>query len=177
MIRDHRFPKGPEVYIFCRRSLPRFLFFSAVWIALTGADISSWAIGIPVVLLSTSLSLRLTPPSSFRISPVGTLYFIAFFLRQSFHGGFDVMRRALSARQLLNPGLVAYTTFLPQGLARIFFVNSISLLPGTLSAELNGNRVIIHTLDRDLPIWAGIQGLEYHVAVLMQISPERRKDP
>ncbi|MEA2115747.1 MAG: cation transporter, partial [Thermodesulfobacteriota bacterium] len=66
-------------------------------------------------------------------------------------------------------------TLLPEGSARIFFVNTISLLPGTLSADLNGNRVTIHTLDRGLPIWANIQGLEYHVAALMIISPEKEE--
>ena len=87
------------------------------------------------------------------------------------------MRRALSPRQLLNPGLVSYTTLLPEGTARIFFVNTISLLPGTLSADLDGNRVTIHTLDQSLPIWANIQRLEYHVGALMRISPEQKKNP
>ena len=87
------------------------------------------------------------------------------------------MRRALSFQQLLDPGLVSYATLLPEGSARIFFVNSISLLPGTLSAELQGNRVTIHTLDRGLPIWANIQKLEYHVAALMCISLKRKESP
>lgn len=87
----------------------------------------------------------------------------------------DVMRRALSFHQLLDPGLVSYTTFLPEGTARILFINTISLLPGTLSAELHGNRVIIHTLDRGLPIWANIQGLEYHIAALMRIPSEKKE--
>jgi multicomponent Na+:H+ antiporter subunit E len=87
------------------------------------------------------------------------------------------MRRALSSRQMLDPGLVSYTTLLPQGSARIFFVNAISLLPGTLSADLEGNCVTIHTIDRKLPTWANIQGLEYHVAALMGVTVEIEKKP
>ncbi len=83
------------------------------------------------------------------------------------------MRRALSFQQLLDPALVSYTTLLPEGSARIFFVNTISLLPGTLSAELRGNQVTIHTLDQGLPIWANIQRLEYHVAMMMNNKDER----
>ena len=177
MIRDHRFPRGPDVYNFCRRSFPRIFILATIWIILTGADISSWVVGVPTILITAGLSLRLTPPSSLRISLTGALHFTVFFLRQSFLGGIDVMRRALSPRQLLNPGLVPYTTFLPEGPARIFFVNIISLLPGTLSAELDGNHLTIHTLDRDQPIWAGIQSLEYHVAIMMRISPGKTKSP
>jgi multicomponent Na+:H+ antiporter subunit E len=161
---------------FNRRFFLRILFFSSVWFALTGVDITSWVVGVPAVLIASGLSLMLAPPSQYRISLVGVCRFIPFFLRQSLHGGIDVMRRALSFRQLLDPGLVSYTTFLPEGSARILFANTISLLPGTLSAELDGNSVTIHTLDRGLPIWANIQGLEYHIAALMRISPEKRKN-
>ncbi len=158
---------------FNRRFFLRILFFSSVWFILTGVDTTSWMVGVPAVLIASGLSLMLAPPSQYQISLAGVFRFIPFFLRQSLHGGIDVMRRALSFRQLLDPGLVSYTTFLPEGSARILFANTISLLPGTLSAELHGNSVTIHTLDRGLPIWANIQGLEYHIAALMRISPEK----
>ena len=177
MRKDGRSSINHTLSNFARRSLIHFVVFSSLWYVFVGSDKASWIIGVPAVLLATALSLMLAPSSQYSISPAGAFRFIPFFLRQSFRGGIDVMRRALSLRQLLNPGLVSYTTFLPEGSARIFFVNTISLLPGTLSAELHGNRVTIHTLDRSLPIWANIQGLEYHVAVLMRISPEKKKRP
>ena len=160
-----------------RQILPRFVVFSFLWFALAGSDKASWIIGVPAVLFASALSLMLASSFPLRISFACALRFIPFFLRQSFSGGVDVMRRALSFQQLLDPGLVSYTTLLPEGSARIFFVNSISLLPGTLSAELQGNRVTIHTLDRGLPIWANIQKLEYHVAALMCISLKRKESP
>ena len=156
-----------------RQILPRLAVFSFLWFALAGSDTASWIIGIPAVFFASALSLKLASSSPLRVRFVCALRFIPFFLRQSFYGGVDVMRRALSFQQLLDPGLVSYTTFLPEGSARILFANTISLLPGTLSAELHGNSVTIHTLDRGLPIWANIQGLEYHIAALMRISPEK----
>ncbi len=170
-------PSSPSHILsqYARRSLVRFVVFSFLWYALAGSDKASWIIGVPAVLFATALSLMLASSSPLRISSAGAFHFIPFFLRQSFHGGIDVMRRALSFQQLLDPGLVSYTTLLPEGSARIFFVNTISLLPGTLSAELHGNRVTIHTLDQGLPIWANIQRLEYHVAALMCISPEKKE--
>jgi multicomponent Na+:H+ antiporter subunit E len=158
-----------------RQLLPRFVVFSFLWFALAGSDKASWIIGIPAVLFASTLSLVLASSSPLRISPACALRFIPFFLHQSFYGGIDVMRRALSFQQLLDPGLVSYITLLPEGSARIFFVNSISLLPGTLSAKLHGNRVTIHTLDRGLAVWANIQKLEYHVAALMCIALEKKE--
>ena len=158
-----------------RRSMLRFAVFCFLWYALAGSDKASWVIGVPAVLFATALSLTLAPSSPLNIRLAGVIRFIPFFLHQSFHGGIDVMRRALSFQQLLDPGLVSYTTLLPEGSARIFFVNTISLLPGTLSAELRGNQVTIHTLDRGLPIWANIQRLEYHVAELMGRTTERKE--
>ena len=159
-----------------QRVLYRLATFSLLWQTLAGSDKLSWAVGFPAVLFATALSLRLAPSSSLTISLPGLLYFIPFFLYQSFRGGIDVMRRALSLQQrLLDPGLVSYTTLLPEGSARILFVNTISLLPGTLSAELQGNLITIHTLDQGLPIWANIQQLEHHVAALMP-GTEKKKE-
>lgn len=158
-----------------RRSLFRFAVFSFLWYVLAGSDNASWIIGVPAVLLVTALSLKLASSSPLNIHLLGLLRFIPFFLHQSFRGGIDVMHRALAFQQLLDPGLVFYKTLLPEGSARIFFVNTISLLPGTLSAELQGNQITIHTLDRGLAIWANIQRLEYHVAVLMGCTTKRKE--
>ncbi|MBU0483446.1 MAG: Na+/H+ antiporter subunit E [Proteobacteria bacterium] len=144
----------------------RFVIFSTVWFLLTGSEMKSWLVGIPAVFFAVGLSLYLSPPGCGKLSFVGGCFFIPFFLRQSFLSGIDVMRRTLSPQRLINPGLVSYTTTLPPGAPLIFFVNTISLLPGTLSADLQGNTVTIHTIDQDLPIWTNIQNLEGRIAVL-----------
>ncbi len=176
MHKDSRFSRNSISATFVRRSLIRFAVFCFLWYVLAGSDKASWIIGIPAVLLATALSLMLASSSPLNIHLFGLLRFIPFFLYQSFHGGIDVMRRALSFQQLLDPGLVFYNTLLPEGSARILFVNTISLLPGTLSAELQGNQITIHTLDRGLHIWANIQRLEYHVAALMGRTTERKEE-
>jgi len=153
----------------------RFLLFSVVWSILTGSEIESWIIGFPAIVCAVFLSIKLSPSSHVSLSVVGTCSFIPFFIRQSTLSGIDVMRRALSRQLAVNPGLVSYTTFLPEGSARIFFVNTISLLPGTLSADLQGNRVTVHTIDKNLSIWANMQNLELRIAILWKVEPHREK--
>ncbi len=174
-------PEDTRIFNFCsfadlgRRMPLRFFLFSLVWFVLTGYDGAGWIIGFPAVLLAACLSLLLSPSPGISISLVGACRFIPFFLRQSTLSGIDVMRRALSPRPVINPGLVSYSTFLPEGAARVFFVNTISLLPGTLSADLHDNRVTVHTIDRDQPIWANMQNLELHIAVLLRVSSVKEK--
>lgn len=160
-----------------RRPLTRVLVFSLVWFVLTGSDTTSWIVGGPAVLLAVGLSLLLAPTSGWPLSLTGAGRFIPFFLRQSMLGGVDVMRRALSPRPLLNPGLVSYATFLPAGGPRIFFVNTISLLPGTLSADLQEDTVLVHTIDKNLPIWTNIQNLEWRIAALFSIQSAGEAGP
>jgi multicomponent Na+:H+ antiporter subunit E len=153
----------------------RFLLFSIIWSALTGSEAESWIIGFPAIVCAVFLSLKLSPLSHVSLSFVGICSFIPFFIRQSTLSGIDVMRRVLSRRLAVNPGLVSYTTFLPERTARIFFVNTISLLPGTLSADLQGDRVTVHTIDKNLAIWANMQNLELRIALLWRVTPHRGK--
>lgn len=160
---------------FNARVLVRFFLFSFVWFVLTGADGASWILGLPAVLLAVFLSLKLSPASRSRLSLAGLFRFVPFFLRQSTLSGIDVMRRALSPHRMLNPGLVTYTTFLPEGASRTLFVNTISLLPGTLSADLKDNTVTVHTIDKNQPIWANIQNLELRIAMLLRVTMSKEE--
>lgn len=158
-----------------QRVLVHFLVLSLVWLVLTGSDWSSWLVGLPAVLFAVACSLFLAPSFFRSLSLTGAVRFIPFFLRQSSHSGIDVMRRTLLPRLRVNPGLVTYDTFLPPGSPRVFFVNTISLLPGTLSADLKEETVTIHTIDKDLPIWANIQGLEWRVAAFFGVHPSAKE--
>lgn len=159
---------------FGRRFTVRFFLFSLAWIVLTGADGPSWILGGPAVLAAVLVSLLLSSsPSSMSI--VGAVRFIPFFVGQSWLSGIDVMRRALSPRLLINPGLITYKTSLPAGPPLVFFVNAISLLPGTLSADLEGSLVTVHTIDVEMPTWASMEKLEFRVALLFRQSLLKRE--
>lgn len=174
-------PENNHIAYYCkvptlsRRIWARFLFFSLIWFILTGSEVYSWILGLPAVALAVYISITLSYSSYCSISLLGALGFIPFFLRQSSHSGIDVMRRSLSFHIVINPGLVSYSTFLPEGAPRTFFVNTISLLPGTLSADLQEDTVVVHTIDKDLAIWANIQNLEFRIALLFGVSLSREE--
>lgn len=134
------------ISLLLRSSAARFATLALLWLALTEGDLGTLWLGFLAVVAATLSSLALLPPAGHSLSPVGTARFIGFFLWQSSVGGIDVALRALRPDMDLEPALVEYTTRLPKGGARVLFANTISLLPGTLSAEIQDRRLLIHTL-------------------------------
>ena len=124
----------------------RLVLFALVWWVLVDGAADSWLIGLPVTVFSTLLSVLLLPPTSWSL--LGIARFIPFFIWQSIRGGFDVASRAMHPKLPISPGLYDYPLQLPAGLPRVFMANVASLLPGTLSVELDVTHLRVHALDK-----------------------------
>ena len=142
---------------------------AGLWWLLSGGTLSSWIIGIPAVLLATLALQRLRPASAGSLSIIGLALFLPFFVAQSLRGGLDVARRTLAPRMRVQPGLAVFRSRLHHDPARVFFFNCVSLLPGTLAADVNGNELTIHVLDRSFDVDHELSRLELAVA---RIFPE-----
>lgn len=55
---------------------------------------------------------------------------------------------------------------LPQGQARLIMVNVVSLLPGTLSADIEGDVLVLHALDTTTDVIAETRNAEQRVSAL-----------
>ena len=142
-----------------------------IWLLLTGSDFGSWIVGAPAVLLAAIARVHFADKP--RINFLRLLVFLPIFLFRSLIAAFDIAWRTLAPRRLLSPGLVTYDICLGSDLARVAFMNTLSLLPGTLSAALEGDRLTVHVLDekRDHP--AELARLE---ATISRIFPQVRHD-
>lgn len=149
-----------------------------LWGGLTGWDPAGWVFGLPAVAAATALAFRFPPGPAWRLSLPGALRFAGWFALASVRGSLDVAARALAWRMPLAPGFRSYRTDLPPGPARLVFVNAITLLPGTLSAEIAGPRVEVHMLDTGLDLDAELAPLEARVRDLFALpaSPARTLD-
>ena len=85
------------------------------------------------------------------------------FLWHSLKGGVDVAWRAFHPRLPITSKLVEYPLRLPPGLPRVILVNTVSLLPGTLSAELGSQVLKVHVLDSLGDFLAELEALEQRV--------------
>jgi multicomponent Na+:H+ antiporter subunit E len=121
---------------------------------------------VPVLVASTYVSFLLRSPHAWRWNVVGLARFLPVFVWFSLRGGLDVAQRALHPHCPLAPELLVYPLRLPVGPAQVFFANTVSLLPGTLSAELEDSRLTVHILDANLPILDTLGYLESLVSDL-----------
>lgn len=150
--------------------------FALLWVLLTQGAVFSWVIGILVIPLATWAVLGLQRPASRQQNPsvklVGLLRFLPFFFWQSLSGGWDCAMFAIHPRRRLRLGLLSYTTRLPSGRPELYFLHVISLLPGTVSAALDGNDLTIHALDIDVNHQQSLAICEQKVAMLFGIQLE-----
>jgi multicomponent Na+:H+ antiporter subunit E len=151
-----------SVVIHLRTGWLRAVLFALLWWILTDGAMGSWLVGVPVVLFTTLVSVVLLPQFSWSLP--GIARFVPFFLWRSLYGGVDVARRALHPRLPISPRLFDYRWRLPQGLPRVFMANTVSLLPGTLSAELDEEHLRVHVLDETRVITRELEVLEEKVA-------------
>ena len=155
------------------RALPslllRWLLALLLWWVLAEGDSGGLAFALAFALLAALVSVPLLPPGAakdWHRVLTGWLRFIPFFLQQSLLGGVDVARRAFHPRLPLQPTIIRYPLGLPEGWARVFFLNTVSLLPGTLAVGLEGDTVRIHLLDGRGDAAAALRQVEERVAGL-----------
>lgn len=166
--------KGGQVVsrMVSQQAVRRFLFFTVLWSALSGLDRESWLLGIPAVAGALAMSGMLAAPSAERWRLARAPRFLAYFFWHSLAGGIDVARRAVLPRMPLAPAVQEYHLRLPPGSARVFLIDTVSLLPGTLAADLAGDRLRVHVLNKHGPVAAQLRTLEDRVAHLFALVLE-----
>ncbi len=150
--------------------LARVLLYGLLWVVLTGGRMESGLLGVPTVLMAAWISGKTQGFSTGRFSISGGVRFMGFFLKASLISGFDVIQRALHPRLSLHPDLIDYRLSLTTDTARIFMADVVSLLPGTLSANLAEANLTVHVLDCEMPIHTELRALEKRVAAMLEVD-------
>ncbi len=171
------------------RRLGRFvlqtLLLGVLWWLLTEGDPSSWMFGGPVILVAAgwgsgggarrlvdgtpepSLSGASEPQPLERFRPERLLVFAPLFVWKSLIGSLDVAWRTFHPRRPIDPTVLSFAFRLPAGsVARVFFTNCVSLLPGTLAMAWEPDTLRIHVLTSQAETLAELRQLERHVAQL-----------
>lgn len=75
------------------------------------------------------------------------LVYLLVFLKLVVQSNLDVAFRVLHPRMPINPGIVKVKTKLKSSLGRLFLANSITLTPGTITVDIQGENLYIHWID------------------------------
>lgn len=128
-----------------------FLVLFASYILLAGFNVQELLLGALVsgaltVILAKHVNYTIDYRFPFRLV-VFIFVYLPLFVWQLILANFDVARRVISPNIPLNPGFVKITTDLKGDFAKLALANSITLTPGTLSVDISGNDLYIHTVD------------------------------
>lgn len=155
-----------------RAVLWRIVLLIAIWWILTQGRTNSWGVGLISISTGLLVSLVLLPPGLFRLSFAGLLIFLIYFLGQSLKSGIQVALMAVRLDPGLHPNILIISLCLPEGLGRVILVNTLNLLPGTLSVNLTTNSLYLHVLDERQPIEAQVRDIEKQIAHMLCMELE-----
>ena len=129
-----------------------FILLFITWMLLNSSiDIQTIGVGIVVSLfVSFAICSKCEVFTDVNLSPKGIVYFFAYFfvfLVALIRSNFDVAKRVISPSLPINPGIVEVETKLKSKIGRLVLANSITLTPGTLSIEIEDNKLFIHWIN------------------------------
>lgn len=137
-------------YIFRRKVLlASFLF--VFWIILTatlaayelilGAICSALVATISFSVLAYTLDPRITPAVILRFP-----FFSLALAVEIIKANIDVALIIINPKLPIDPRIIEYRTYLPDDLPKVIFADSITLTPGTVTVELEEEKLFVHCL-------------------------------
>lgn len=133
-----------------------YLLLFALWLLLNGKvtlEISLFGAAIVALLALTAYALFIyTPKKELRLYTKLPLFFayIAVLLWEVLKANFTVMRIILRKNRKVAPALVTFHADLQTDFARYMLANSITLTPGTITVETDGNEFTVHCLSEEM---------------------------
>jgi len=138
------------------KHLSRYIATAAVllclWLLLTStSNIQEVVAGAVLALLVAALGYKgFTRRGLCIFSPrrlVHLSIYLPVFFWEMIKANFDVAYRVIQPRMPIRPGIVAIKTQLKSDIGKLFLANSITLTPGTLTLDVQGEYLFIHWIN------------------------------
>lgn len=136
-----------------------FLLFASLlgfWLLLNGSLAGDVVLAgvAAAAIVALAFTGNLSFLSEFRATPAAfgaALLYVPYFAKELVKANLSVARIVLTPRLPLNPGIVKVRTKLKSRMGRALLANSITLTPGTLTVEMDGEWLYIHWVTVDSP--------------------------
>ncbi len=131
-----------------RRYIAGFALLFGFWLLLSFTFEPGHVIaGLVATVVLLVLMAGKAPSREWLLNPVRLfwlLLYIPFFIYYCIRANLDVAYRVLHPDLPIRPGIVKVRTVLKTRLAKSFLANSITLTPGTLTVDIQGQDLYIH---------------------------------
>lgn len=122
-----------------------------LWVLLSGSLAQEeLTVGLAVAFVAAIATSRIEIFNGIKLvpaAPVALLRYLVNFIFVLIKANLDMARRVLTPSLPLNPEVVEVQTELQSNLGRLLLANSITLTPGTLTVDVNDNRLLVHWVD------------------------------
>jgi multicomponent Na+:H+ antiporter subunit E len=131
------------------RYIVYFVIGFGFWLLLTfSINLDHLIAGVIVVAISTILFGGYFTNRPVKFLQIHRLFwiivYIPIFLFYMLRSNIDVAYRVLHPQRPIKPGIVKIKTSLKTDIAKVFLANSITLTPGTMTCEIDGEYLYIH---------------------------------
>lgn len=139
-----------------------------LWFGLSG-ETSPFFIGLGAfaVLVTLALCARLKVidrnASPYHRAPQ-LLRYMGWLAVEIVKANIAVIARVLGPRHAIDPAVVRLRTRARTDLGKALFANSITLTPGTVTVDVEGDKVLVHALVRENAGVAGFEPMDRHAA-------------
>ncbi len=135
-----------------KKRLAEFIVIFSMWVLLTWSlKLQDIMAGVVVALIVTIITRKLFPGDVVRLlNPrrfLLTVIYIPYLVYYILLANMDVAYRVLNPFLPINPGIVKVKTNLKNEFARTILANSITLTPGTLTVEVDGDDFYVHWIN------------------------------
>jgi multicomponent Na+:H+ antiporter subunit E len=126
---------------------------AALWATLSGETAPMFvALGAASILVALAFSARLGVIGR-DASPyhrvIRLLVYLVWLLSEIVKANISVIARVLSPIRSIDPDIVRLKASGKSDLARALFANSITLTPGTVTVDIDGDKLVVHALSRE----------------------------
>ena len=123
------------------------------WLLWSG-HYSGLLIGLGLVsslaILAIALRMRVVDPEGAPLEVTLRVFgYLPWLLWEIVKANVDVARRILSSRRPISPVMIRVKAGQRSELGRTIYANSITLTPGTVSVEVEGDEITVHALTRE----------------------------
>jgi len=136
-----------------RHAIKLGLFLFAIWLLLSGHFTPLLLVlgvlsTLLVVLLATRADLIDGETQLILLKPSVMLYWL-WLAREIIKSNIDVARRILSPGMPISPNIFTVRATQHSDLGRVTYANSITLVPGTVAMDVDGDVITVHALTED----------------------------